>query len=69
MKRGRWLWLWLRHPIRMQDLHYGFCPICVSSPPRIMCPVCRGSHVYGRELDKYTRYIWLLRFNKVVKHY
>lgn len=35
--RGRW------------RLLLGFCPLCNSSPPRRICPICQGSYVYGRK--------------------
>lgn len=50
--RGRW------------RLHFGWCPECNSSPPRLFCPVCQGSHKYGTHdenaplrIDRWRR-IW-----------
>ena len=54
--------LWVRHPKRMFDLYFGFCPVCSSTPPKLNCYVCRGSHEYGKELDPEKQAEWLVRF-------
>lgn len=38
---------WTAHRLRLL-LQYGWCPLCMSSPPKPNCYVCRGDADYGR---------------------
>jgi hypothetical protein len=60
--------LWISHPFRMINLHYGFCPACSSSPPKDDCSVCLGTREYGRtRIGPGTKEEWLIRFRNWLK--
>lgn len=48
-------------------LHFGFCPLCNSSPPLKACYVCRGEENVGPLLSPSEEDIWRGRFKEFME--
>jgi hypothetical protein len=54
---------WLRYGRGRWRLKRGYCPVCYSSPPQSLCPVCQGSYSYGPNMTDARRDRWRARLD------
>jgi hypothetical protein len=57
---------WLRYANGMWRLRYGCCPVCNSSPPEPICPICHGDYRYGPRMTTTRKELWRRRFREVL---